>query len=99
MIVMSKTEAVTIAMSTAEMIGQISATSAARRRPSRQKEIGTRQQGCPPPICAASALSCVVLPQHVESAHDSEVGVWTPLKRGPLAHAFSIWPLSRTDSP
>ena len=47
-IIMSKTEAVTIAMSTAEVIEQIPATSAARRRPSRQKEIGTRQQGwCP----------------------------------------------------
>jgi hypothetical protein len=47
-IIMSKTEAVTIAMSTAETIEQIPATSAARRRPSRQKEIGTRHQGwCP----------------------------------------------------
>jgi len=43
-IVKSKTEAVTIAMSTAETIEQIPTTSTARRRPSRQKEIGTRQQ-------------------------------------------------------
>jgi hypothetical protein len=38
-----------------------------------------------PILTTSTTLSYVVVPQHVESTCDSEVGVWTPLKRGPLA--------------